>query len=371
MCRFTPRATAIARGNKPTHFHNLRTLQVIPSGEKPLWKCVVCYLWWQIDSSLFPALFSIYVRCFIYGADICSIVVLASAQAENIVRWLTEKEWMVSSQSERRHSGHKIYHEPITAGKKHRPDPSWSGRCVCLAEIFPVCFHPLKPPGVRHCTMELSEVSISIPLRFFYWNLTDEWISMGRKRMKIVIHGWLGGTQLLWFSEFCHPASLKHRWKHGIRWVEKPEFVMLDALVFWITFSGFPEKLIPADSADTAETHGFKAFPGFWQGKPLIQSGSISEYHLFTEKQSSFPSEHRYPISTRNSLTPVTHRDHPCCPFPAGIGRCTMSQVYRLVGSMWNNHFFLKIEKIVGSKCVPVKGGWHKATRPEDIAQQS
>ena len=155
--------------------------------------------------------------------------------------------------------------------KTHRPDPSWNGRCVCLAEIFPVCFHPLKPPGVRHCTMELSEVSISIPLRFFYWNLTDEWISMGRKRMKIVIHGWLGGTQLLWFSEFCHPASLKHRWKHGIRWVEKPEFVMLDALVFWITFSGFPEKLIPADSADTAETHGFKAFPGFWQGKPLIK----------------------------------------------------------------------------------------------------
>ena len=43
-------------------------------------------------------------------------MVLASAQAENIVRWLTEKEWMVSSQSERRHSGHKIYHEPITAG---------------------------------------------------------------------------------------------------------------------------------------------------------------------------------------------------------------------------------------------------------------
>ena len=45
MCRFTPRATAIARGNKPIHLHNLRTLQVIPSGEKSLWKCVVCYLW--------------------------------------------------------------------------------------------------------------------------------------------------------------------------------------------------------------------------------------------------------------------------------------------------------------------------------------
>ena len=95
-----------------------------------------------------------------------------------------------------------------------------------------------------------------------------------------------------------------------------------------------PEKLMPPDKANLAQTNGFKAFPGFWQGKPLIQSGSISEYHLFTEKQSSFPSEHRYPISTRNSLTPVTHRDHPCCPFPAGIGRCTMSQVYRLVGSM-------------------------------------
>ncbi len=221
--------------------------------------------------------------------------------------------------------------------------------------------------------MELSEVSISIPLRFLYWNLTDEWISMGRKRMKIVIHGWLGGTQLLWFSEFCHPASLKHRWKHGIRWVEKPEFVMLDALVFWITFSGFPEKLIPADSADTAETHGFKAFPGIWQEKPLIQSGSIIEYHLFTEKQSSFPSEHRYPISTRHSLTPVTHRDRPCASFKAHLGK-----MYHEAGilafwpDVYQEDFPPNQAELSGSKSVRVKGrvawchpaGGHYPTKP-------
>ncbi|MBS6223085.1 MAG: hypothetical protein KH900_22055, partial [[Clostridium] symbiosum] len=57
---------------------------VIPFGEKPLWKCVVCYLWGQVDSSPFPALFSICVRCFIYGADICSIVVSTSSQAKKI-----------------------------------------------------------------------------------------------------------------------------------------------------------------------------------------------------------------------------------------------------------------------------------------------
>jgi len=49
---------------------------------------------------------------------------------------------------------------------------------------------------------------------------------------------------------------------------------------------------MPADSADTAETHGFKAFPDFWQGKPLIQSNAVSESRLFPEKQGRIPSEH-------------------------------------------------------------------------------
>ncbi|MBS6223068.1 MAG: hypothetical protein KH900_21970, partial [[Clostridium] symbiosum] len=65
---------------------------VIPFGEKPLWKCVVCYLWGQVDSSPFPALFSICIRRFIYGANICSIVVSVSAQAEYIMKRMVEEE---------------------------------------------------------------------------------------------------------------------------------------------------------------------------------------------------------------------------------------------------------------------------------------
>lgn len=142
---------------------------------------------------------------------------------------------------------------------------------------------------------------------------------------------------------------------------------------FWITFSGFPEKLIPADSADTAETHGFKAFPGFWQEKPLIQSGSIIEYHLFTEKQSSFPSEHRYPISTRHSLTPVTHRDRPCASFKAHLGK-----MYHEAGilafwlDVYQEDFPPNQAELSGSKSVRVKGrvawchpaGGHYPTKP-------
>ena len=117
MHRFTPRATAIARGNKPIHLHNLRTLQVIPSGEKPLWKCVVCYLWGQVNSSPFPALFSICVRCFIYGADICSIVVSTFIQIEDVMKRLEEEEWMTCLRLERRHPSHEIYQWSVTAEK--------------------------------------------------------------------------------------------------------------------------------------------------------------------------------------------------------------------------------------------------------------
>ena len=127
-------------------------------------------------------------------------MVLASAQAENIVRWLTEKEWMVSSQSERRHSGHKIYHEPITAGKKHRPDPSWSGRCVCLAEIFPVCFHPLKPPGVRHCTIASGDCQFRFPCVF----LTESLLAMNFKGSNM---SYMGGSAAPSFSSVPYSAT--------------------------------------------------------------------------------------------------------------------------------------------------------------------
>lgn len=45
---------------------------------------------------------------------------------------------------------------------------------------------------------------------------------------------------------------------------------------------------MPADCADTAETHGFKAFTGFGQGKPLIQTDAVSESRLFPENRVDF-----------------------------------------------------------------------------------
>ena len=37
---------------------------------------------------------------------------------------------------------------------------------------------------------------------------------------------------------------------------------------------------------------------------------------------------------TSGFLAHVPRCDRPCCPFPAGLGRCTMNRVYRLVGPM-------------------------------------
>lgn len=42
-------------------------------------------------------------------------------------------------------------------------------------------FHPLKPPGVRHFTMEVFFQLISFSLRFSYWFLTDSIHLKGRK----------------------------------------------------------------------------------------------------------------------------------------------------------------------------------------------
>lgn len=78
---------------------------------------------------------------------------------------------------------------------------------------------------------------------------------------------------------------------------------------------------MPTDSTDTAEAHRSKAFPGFGQGKPLIQPNAVSESRLFPEKQGRFPTEHRDPISPRHSLAPVTHRDRPCASFKTHLGK--------------------------------------------------
>lgn len=51
-----------------------------------IWKCVVCYLCGQVDSSPYPALFSICIRRFIYGTDICSIVISTSSQLKKYMK---------------------------------------------------------------------------------------------------------------------------------------------------------------------------------------------------------------------------------------------------------------------------------------------
>jgi len=74
-------------------------------------------------------------------------VVSTSAQAENIMKRMTEEEWMTGLRRERRRPGYEIYQQPITAERKHTVQIHHGVAGVCLAEIFLVCFHPLKTPG--------------------------------------------------------------------------------------------------------------------------------------------------------------------------------------------------------------------------------
>ena len=135
--------------------------------------------------------------------------------------------------------------------KTHRPDPSWNGRCICLMTIaFRVCFYPHNPPGVRHCTIAPVWLSISIPLRFPYWNLTCIWIPKGQ-----TCHAWVARRHPIFpTSRILPPGASKYCWKWENCRVAKPKFVMLDAPVFWIPFSRIPEKLIPPAKDNFAKT---------------------------------------------------------------------------------------------------------------------
>ena len=127
-------------------------------------------------------------------------MVLASAQAENIVRWLTEKEWMVSSQSERRHSGHKIYHEPITAGINTDQIHHGAAGVSVLLRFFRCVTPPPKPPGVRHCTIASGDCQFQFPCVF----LTESLLAMNFKGSNM---SYMGGSAAPSFSSVPYSAT--------------------------------------------------------------------------------------------------------------------------------------------------------------------
>lgn len=171
------------------------------------------------------------------------------------------------------------------------------------------------------------------------------------------MRGWPGGTQFFLCSVFCHPAPIKYCWKWEICQVAKPWIVMLEAPVFWITYSCVPEKLMPPDKADFAQTNGFKAFPGTRQANPLIQSKYPADFRFFPTKQSGYscrmPSSDSSPPLLALWRT-VTARVPVLSPVSE---RCTMQWVFRLVEPMWNSGISLPIRRYrQGRKVCRLKG---------------
>ncbi len=82
-----------------------------------------------------------------------------------------------------------------------------------------------------------------------------------------------------------------------------------------------PEKLMPPDKANLAQTNGFKAFPGIRLGNPLIQSQSPADFRVFPIKQSRYPCRMLSSDSSPPSFSPVTHREHPCAGFKTWLGK--------------------------------------------------
>ena len=129
---------------------------------------------------------------------------------------------------------------------------------------------------------------------------------------------------------------------------------------------------MPPGNADLAQANGFKAFPGIRQGDSLIQSRYQADYQLFPTKQSGYPCRMPSSDSSPPSLSPVTRRVG-CVPvLRPGSERCTMKQVSRLIGPMWNKGIFLQIRRYCqGRKVRRLKAGWLNATQTGDIARQS
>ena len=129
---------------------------------------------------------------------------------------------------------------------------------------------------------------------------------------------------------------------------------------------------MPPDKAGSAQTNGFKAFPGIRQGNPLIQSRYPADFRLFPTKQSGYPCRMPSSDSSPPSLSPVTRRVGRVPVLRPGSERCTMKQVSRLIGPMWNKGIFLQIRRYCqGRKVRWLKSGWLEATQTRDIARQS
>jgi hypothetical protein len=65
-------------------------------------------------------------------------VVSTSAQAEKIMKRMTEEEWMTGLRRERRRPGYEIYQQPITAERKHTVQIHRKRQIRTCSEIFGV-----------------------------------------------------------------------------------------------------------------------------------------------------------------------------------------------------------------------------------------
>lgn len=182
---------------------------------------------------------------------------------------------------------------------------------VCFFLKIPLCFLPLTPPGVRHFTMEPSWKSISFSLHISYHILAAN-IPL---RVEKFSSGWLGGTQLFSFPVFCHSRWTIRPWKEDCSGWRSRKIVMLDTPVFWIPFCGFSKNFMLVSCIVTAQKHNFKPFPGFLQRSYRVQTYAGRILPSFSGRQTNLSVSCFLPLARRNSLAPVTHRDHPCCPF--------------------------------------------------------
>ena len=96
-------------------------------------------------------------------------MVSTSAQAENIMKRMTEEEWMTGLRRERRRPGYEIYQQPLTAERKHTVQIHHGAAGVSVLLRFFWCVSStLIPPGVCHCNIASGGLPISILLRFSY-----------------------------------------------------------------------------------------------------------------------------------------------------------------------------------------------------------
>ena len=157
---------------------------------------------------------------------------------------------------------------------------------VFLAATISLFSFPLIPPGVRHFTMEPTRRSISFPLRFSYWFLT---FGIHFKDRKIIC--WVAWRHPGFaINRVLPPRTPRNTAKSKDYWVAQK----FDHLI-----AAFPPKTLL-----------------------LVRRLWLAVFLPMCRA-----------VTARVAL------------FLPDSERCTMSQVYRLVGPMWNNHNFPKIKK--------------------------